>query len=92
MALILWVIDRPSVPTWVVVVGFLGPVTLLHWGGLLYPAAGTIYRSFQVTQMALGPDGKPIINPTDRPEVRPNSRSAWTTTSRSSPTRASRRS
>ena len=63
MSLLLWLIDRPRVPTWVVVLAFLGPVTLFIAGGLLYPAAGTIYRSFQVTQVALGPDGKPIINP-----------------------------
>jgi len=63
MSLILWVIDRPNVPNWVVVLGFLGPVTLFMAIGLLYPALGTVLRSFQVTQVAVGPDGKPIINP-----------------------------
>jgi len=63
MALILWVIDHPGVPNWVVVVGFLGPVTVALVIGLLYPALGTVYRSFQVSTTAVGPDGKPIINP-----------------------------
>jgi alpha-glucoside transport system permease protein len=63
MALILWVIDHPGVPNWVVVVGFLGPVTIALVIGLLYPALGTVYRSFQVSTTALGGDGKPIINP-----------------------------
>ena len=63
MALILWLIDRPKVPNWLVVVGFLGPVTIALVVGLLYPALSTVYRSFQVSQVALGPDGKPIINP-----------------------------
>jgi alpha-glucoside transport system permease protein len=63
MALILYLIDRPRVPNWLVVVGFLGPVTLAIALGLLYPALGTVWRSFQVSQAAVGPDGKPIINP-----------------------------
>jgi|NGEPerStandDraft_6_1074524.scaffolds.fasta_scaffold01489_5 alpha-glucoside transport system permease protein len=63
MGAILWLIDRPKVPNWVVVVGFLGPVTIALVLGLLYPALGTIYRSFQVQATAVGPDGKPIINP-----------------------------
>ena len=63
MGAILWLIDRPKVPNWVVVVGFLGPVTIALVVGLLYPAMGTIYRSFQVQATAVGPDGKPIINP-----------------------------
>ena len=36
--------------------------------GLFYPALGTVYRSFQVSQTAFGPDGKPIINPQHRAE------------------------
>src|SRR6476469_3976823 len=63
MGLILWLIDRPNVPNWLVVVGFLGPVTIAMVIGLLYPALGTVYRSFQVSTTALGGDGKPIINP-----------------------------
>ncbi len=63
MGLILYVIDRPKVPHWVVVVGFMGPVTVALVFGLLYPAAGTVWRSFQVSQAAVGPDGKPVINP-----------------------------
>src|SRR6478735_6602849 len=63
MAAILWLIDRPNVPNWLVVVGFLGPVTIAMVIGLLYPALGTVYRSFQVSQAAVGPDGKPVINP-----------------------------
>ena len=62
MALILWLIDRPKVPNWVVVLGFLGPVTIAIVVGLLYPALSTTYRSFQVSSVVLGPDGKPIIN------------------------------
>jgi alpha-glucoside transport system permease protein len=63
MALILWLIDRPNVPNWLVVAGFLGPVTIALVVGLFYPAAGTVWRSFQVSQAAVGPDGKPVINP-----------------------------
>jgi alpha-glucoside transport system permease protein len=63
MGLILWLIDRPNVPNWLVVVGFLGPVAVALIVGLFYPAAGTVVRSFQVSQTAVGPDGKPIINP-----------------------------
>jgi len=57
------VIDHPGIPNWVVVIGFLGPVTIALVVGLLYPALGTVYRSFQVQTTAVGPDGKPIINP-----------------------------
>jgi alpha-glucoside transport system permease protein len=63
MALILWLIDRPKVPLWLVVIGFLGPVTIALAIGLFYPAASTVVRSFQVTQVALGDNGRPIINP-----------------------------
>ena len=63
MSAILWLIDRPEVPNWLVVVGFLGPVTIAMAIGLLYPALGTICRSFQVSATALGANGKPIINP-----------------------------
>jgi alpha-glucoside transport system permease protein len=63
MALILYLIDRPKVPNWVVVLGFLGPVTFFIALGLLYPALGTVVRSFQVSQVLLV-DGKPVINPT----------------------------
>src|SRR5664279_17666 len=63
MGLILWLIDRPKVPNWLVVVGFLGPVTIFMAVGLLYPALGTIWRSFQVSAIVLGANGKPIINP-----------------------------
>jgi alpha-glucoside transport system permease protein len=63
MALILWLIDRPKVPLWLIVVGFLGPVTVALVVGLLYPAIGTLVRSFQVSEIALGANGKPIINP-----------------------------
>ncbi len=63
MSLILWLIDRPKLPLWVVVVGFLGPVTIALAVGLLYPALSTVWRSFQVSQVAIGANGKPIINP-----------------------------
>ncbi len=64
MGVILWLIDRPKVPNWVVVVGFLGPVTIALIIGLVYPALGTAYRSFQVSQVVLGENGKPIIDRT----------------------------
>jgi len=64
MSVILWVIDRPKVPTWVVVFGFLGPVTIALIIGLLYPAMATAYRSFQVSSVVLGENGKPIIDRT----------------------------
>ena len=64
MSLILWIIDRPKVPNWLVVVGFLGPVTIAMGVGLFYPAASTTYRSFQVSEVAIGADGKPIFDPT----------------------------
>ncbi len=70
MSLILWLIDRPKVPNWLVVVGFLGPVTHRAWPSACStrhwaPSCG---RS-RSAQAAVGPDGKPIINPTDRPEI-----------------------
>jgi alpha-glucoside transport system permease protein len=61
VGLILWAIDRPKIPNWVVVLGFLGPVTLALAGGLLYPAVGTVIRSFQKIQNVVGPDGKRVI-------------------------------
>ena len=63
MSLILWVIDRPKIPNWLIVVGFLGPVTVFMAVGLLYPAIKTVFTSFQVTQNAVGANGKPVINP-----------------------------
>jgi alpha-glucoside transport system permease protein len=64
MSAILWVIDRPNIPNWLIVVGFLGPVTVFMAVGLLYPALKTVFTSFQVTQNAVGANGKPVINPT----------------------------
>jgi len=61
VGLILWAIDRPKIPNWVVVLGFLGPVTIALAGGLLYPAVGTVIRSFQKIQNVVGPDGKRVI-------------------------------
>ncbi|MEO5832131.1 MAG: sugar ABC transporter permease [Nakamurella sp.] len=61
VGLILWAIDRPKIPNWVVVFGFLGPVTIALAGGLLYPAVGTVVRSFQKIENVLGPDGKRIL-------------------------------
>ncbi len=61
MGLILLAIDRPKIPNWLVVVGFLGPVTIAMVGGLLYPAVGTVIRSFQKIQNVVGPDGKKVI-------------------------------
>lgn len=64
MGVILYAIDRPKVPNWLLVFGFLGPVTIALIVGLLYPALSTAYRSFQVSSVVTGPDGRPIINRT----------------------------
>lgn len=61
---ILWLIDRPKVPLWVIVAGFLGPVTIALLVGLFYPAALTVIRSFQISSVVLGANGKPIIDRT----------------------------
>jgi len=63
MGLILWLIDRPKVPLLVIVMGFLGPVTIALAVGLFYPAIKTVFTSFQVTEVAIGANGKPVINP-----------------------------
>lgn len=63
VGLILYAIDRPRIPNWVVVLGFLGPVTIALAVGLLYPAIGTVVKSFQTVQTAVGPNGKSVINP-----------------------------
>jgi alpha-glucoside transport system permease protein len=62
LSAILWLIDRPKVPNWVVVLGFLGPVTIAIAVGLLYPALSTTYRSFQVSSVVTNAEGEPIIN------------------------------
>ncbi len=61
VGLILLAIDRPKIPNWVVVLGFLGPVTIAMAGGLLYPALGTVVRSFQKIETVVGPDGKRVF-------------------------------
>ena len=45
MAVVLLVVDRPSLPRWIPVVGYLGPAVLLIVGGLLYPGILTIRQS-----------------------------------------------
>ncbi|MGB3828439.1 MAG: sugar ABC transporter permease [Ornithinimicrobium sp.] len=47
MGIVLFVADRPRVPKWVLVTGFLGPAVLLITAGLIYPAILTIIASFQ---------------------------------------------
>ena len=47
VGVVLWLVDRPKVPNWLVVVGFLGPVVALLGIGLLYPAVRTIFDSFR---------------------------------------------
>lgn len=47
MGLILWAVDRSSVPRGVLVAGFLGPVVVALAGGLLWSAIRTIIESFQ---------------------------------------------
>ncbi|MGC1207462.1 MAG: sugar ABC transporter permease [Ornithinimicrobium sp.] len=49
MGIVLFVADRPRVPKWVLVTGFLGPAVLLISAGLIYPAILTIIDSFQDT-------------------------------------------
>ncbi len=49
MGIVLFVADRPRVPKWVLVTGFLGPAVLLISAGLIYPAVLTIIDSFQDT-------------------------------------------
>lgn len=46
MAAILFAVDRPRLPRWVPVIGFLGPALLLIAFGLVYPAILTIKNSF----------------------------------------------
>lgn len=47
MGVILWAIDRPQVPNWLVAFGFLAPVVVFLAVGLVWPALKTIYDSFQ---------------------------------------------
>lgn len=49
MGLVLWIADKPRVPKWVTVIGFLGPAVLLISLGLIYPALLTIIASFENT-------------------------------------------
>ncbi len=49
MGIVLYVADRPRIPKWVLVTGFLGPAVLLITAGLIYPATLTIIASFQNT-------------------------------------------
>jgi alpha-glucoside transport system permease protein len=46
MGVILWLIDRPKVPNFVLLAGFLGPVVVFLAVGLLWPAIRTILDSF----------------------------------------------
>lgn len=47
MGLILWAVDRSSVPKPVLLAGFLGPVAIALTSGLLWSAIKTIVESFQ---------------------------------------------
>ena len=47
MAVILWAVDRTSVPKGVLIAGFLGPVVVALASGLLWSAIKTIIQSFQ---------------------------------------------
>ncbi|CAN5472604.1 sugar ABC transporter permease [soil metagenome] len=49
MAVVLWAADKPRVPKWLTVVGFVGPAVLLITAGLIYPAVLTIITSFENT-------------------------------------------
>lgn len=46
MAVVLLVVDRPSLPRWIPAAGYLGPAVLLIALGLLVPALFTIRQSF----------------------------------------------
>ena len=46
MGAILFAVDRPRLPRWVPLIGFLGPAVLLILFGLVYPAIVTIRESF----------------------------------------------
>jgi alpha-glucoside transport system permease protein len=46
MSAILFAVDRPKLPRWVPLIGFLGPAVLLILFGLVYPAIVTIRESF----------------------------------------------
>ena len=46
MGLVLAVVDRPRLPKWVPVIGYLGPAVLLITFGLLWPGLNTIKNSF----------------------------------------------
>ncbi|MGB4272920.1 MAG: sugar ABC transporter permease, partial [Propionicimonas sp.] len=46
MGIVLAVVDRPRLPKWVPVVGYLGPAVLLITFGLLWPGLLTIKQSF----------------------------------------------
>jgi alpha-glucoside transport system permease protein len=46
MGVVLFAVDRPRLPKWVPIVGFLGPALLLIVFGLVYPAILTIRDSF----------------------------------------------
>lgn len=47
MALVLFLTDRPNLPRWVPVIGYLGPAVALIGFGLLFPALTTVVNSFQ---------------------------------------------
>ncbi len=47
MGVILWAVDRTSVPKGVLIAGFLGPVVIALASGLLWSAIKTIIQSFQ---------------------------------------------
>lgn len=47
MGIILFAVDRESVPNGALVLGFLGPVIIALGGGLLWPAIKTVFQSFR---------------------------------------------
>lgn len=50
MAAVLLIVDRPGLPKWIPIGGYLGPALLLIGFGLLFPAVTTIINSFQDAQ------------------------------------------
>ncbi len=63
VGVIVYLIDRPRVPNWLVVTGLIGPILIVLAGGLLWPTLKTIWESFQRSVIASGADGKPILDP-----------------------------
>jgi len=63
VGVIMWLVNRPSIRTGWVVLGFLAPVGVMLTIGLFYPAVRTVWKSFETTRNAVGPNGKGVFLP-----------------------------